>query len=172
MFGFGRLSKEKGYDRLLNTLVKLKKEKILTNAIFNIIGEGEGFNSILNTIKENSLEDNIKLYGYKENPYPYMKNADMLILTSLYEGLGLVLYEALTLHVPCFSTKISEINLTLDGGKYGKIVENSEDGIYQGLKEILTDKRILEEYKENVKEYKYNKKYDILEKINNVIGEI
>lgn len=123
-------------------------------------------------IKDNNLEANIKLYGYKENPYPYIAKSDMLILSSYYEGLGLVLVEANILKVPCLATRFANVDKTLSNGKYGMIVENTEEGIYNGLKEILTnEENLIQKYKNNLKEYKYNKNEEILKNINTLFEE-
>ena len=69
-----------------------------------ILGEGSERESLENYIRENKLENSIKLLGFKSNPYPYIKNADAYILSSRYEGYPLVLCEALVLNKKIIST--------------------------------------------------------------------
>jgi len=161
----GRLAPQKAYPRLLTQLGKLKQEGILTNEVLHIIGDGEQQAYIEEVISQYHLEENVELLGYKQNPYPYIRKADMLLLPSLYEGLGLVLYEALILKVPCFATKIADIHTTLENGTYGIIAENSEQGIYQSLKTLLQDKTILQAYKQKVQNYVYKQQEKVVEKL-------
>jgi glycosyltransferase involved in cell wall biosynthesis len=69
------------------------------------------------------LEDEVSLPGYIKNPYPYMKNADVFVLSSYYEGLGYVLLEALAVGTPIVSTNCpSGPDEVLEHGKYGRLV--------------------------------------------------
>lgn len=165
----GRLAPQKAYPRLLTQLGKLKQEHILTNEIVHIIGDGEQQAYIEELIHQYHLEENIELLGYKQNPYPYICKADMLLLPSLYEGLGLVLYEALILKVPCLATKIADIHTTLENGKYGIITENSDEGVYKALKTILQDKTILQTYKQAVSQYVYKQQEKVVEKLDRLL---
>lgn len=165
----GRLAPQKAYPRLLTQLGKLKQEHILTNEMVHIIGDGEQQAYIEELIHQYHLEENIELLGYKQNPYPYIRKADMLLLPSLYEGLGLVLYEALILKVPCLATKIADIHTTLENGKYGIITENSDEGVYKALKTILQDKTILQTYKQAVSQYVYKQQEKVVEKLDRLL---
>lgn len=161
----GRIAQQKAYPRLLYQMSKLKKEGLLENVILHIIGDGEEAEIVNKVILDNNLSDNVNVLGYKENPYPYIAHSDMLVLTSLYEGLGLVLIEANLLGVPCIATKFANVDKTLNDGEYGLIVDNSDEGIYYGLKSILESKEMLKIYNRNLKKYKYNKNEDIMKKI-------
>lgn len=167
----GRIAYQKAYPRLIFQIAKLKKEGYMDNVILHIIGDGDDLDTVNKIIEENNLKENINLIGYKQNPYPYIAKSDMLLLPSLYEGLGLVLIEANILGVPCFATKFANVDKTLSNGKYGLIVENSEDGIYSGLKNILKDNEIIRKYKENLINYKYDKNEEIITKINVLFEE-
>ena len=162
----GRIASQKAYPRLMKQLVKLKKEGKLENVLLHIIGDGDEESIVRQIISEGNLQENVKIYGYKENPYPYIIKSDMLLLPSIYEGLGLVLVEANLLGVPCFATKFANADKTLGNGKYGLVVENSDEGIYQGLKELLDSWEIsINDFRTNLKDYKYDKNEEILQKI-------
>lgn len=90
----GRLSKEKDHITLLEGL-NLIKNKIHIEAI--ILGSGIQKSKLIQKIKENKLTKNIKLISFKTNPYPYIRQSDFLILTSIHEGLPNVLIEAIIL---------------------------------------------------------------------------
>lgn len=169
LISVGRIVQMKAYPRLVKQMVKLQNEGLLKDVVLYIVGDGEEEEKINKIIKENKLENNVKLLGYKENPYPYIAQADMLLLSSYYEGLGLVLIEANILGVPCFATRFANVDNTLDNGKYGLVVENSESGIYNGLKSILENKETINNYKQNLLNYKYKKDNEILDKIYKLI---
>jgi len=62
-----------------------------------ILGKGVLKKKLLNFINSNDLKDNVSLIDYKKNPYPYIKKADLFLLSSKYEGLPNVLLEAILL---------------------------------------------------------------------------
>ena len=145
----GRLNEEKGYARLINAV-----EKLNANALdFDLwlIGDGGDREKLETLAKEKGL-NNVYFFGQQNNPYKYMKQADLYVCSSLYEGYNLTVAEALILGVPVLSTKCTGPCEILDNGKYGAIVENSEEGLYQGLKELLSDPNKLLYYREKVKE--------------------
>ncbi len=130
----GRLSKEKGYDRLIEAAANLNKDDY--NYEIWIIGEGPERKN-LEELKYKYNVSNIKLLGFKENPYPYILSSDIFICSSRVEGYSTVVTEALILRKPILTTNCGGMEELLDYGKYGKIVENNTQGIYIGMKEIL-----------------------------------
>ncbi len=133
----GRLCHQKNYLESLTIMNKLKDEKIR----LYIIGAGEEENLINTMIKDNNLK-NVFLLGGKQNPYPYMSLMDALLLTSHYEGQGMVLLEAKALGLELYLPKRLE-----------RYVDNivGQDDIVASLKNATKKKKI----KDNLK--KYNK---------------
>ena len=150
----GRFHNMKGYDRLIDVFARLKNDIDLNNVTLRLIGNGPDFDLVKTKIKENNLEDIVVLEGLKKNPFPYVKNSDVFLMCSKYEPFGLVILEAMVLNVPVLSTEVASINEIMDK-KYGMIVENTEDGLYSGIKSIIQDKTIIKEYKKELKDYKY-----------------
>ena len=72
----------------------------------------------------------------------------MLVCSSYFEGYNLTVAESLILGTPVLSTNCAGPNEILDNGKYGIIVENSEDGLYFGIKDLLDNSDKLRYYKE------------------------
>ena len=99
----GRLNAQKAYDRLLRIGNKLINEGYKINVI--IIGEGTHYNKLNDYIKRHNLVEKIKLLGFKSNPYPYIKQADLFVCSSITEGLSTVVSEAIILGVPIVTTK-------------------------------------------------------------------
>ena len=78
-----------------------------------------------------------------------MAHSSAYILSSRSEGLATVLTEALTLGMPIISTDVSGAKEVLgEKNEYGLVVDNSKDGIYQGMKEFLTNQSIIKEFRE------------------------
>lgn len=86
----GRLEKQKGFDLIIKIMRLFKNENIK----LYILGEGSQRSFLEKLIKIYKLENKVFLIGRKENPYVYMKNADLFILSSRYEGFPNVLLEA------------------------------------------------------------------------------
>lgn len=153
----GRLHPMKGYDRLINVIHRLKEEKKLpSNFKLRIYGTGNMLTELNEMINNFQLGDYIKLMGQVMNPYKYLKKSDMFILCSIYEPFGLVMVEAMTTGVPVLATANAATSRIIDNKKNGYIVENSENGLYEGLGYLFLHLKEIEKYKENLKKYEYD----------------
>lgn len=90
----GRLNIQKDYPNLLNALLIIKKEKKSDFKLF-IVGDGEERKNILSLIQKLSLEDNVELLGRRNDIPELMSEADVFVLSSAFEGFGLVVAEAM-----------------------------------------------------------------------------
>ena len=95
----GSLIKRKNYPLLIKAYSKLN-----TNLKLFIIGIGNEEENLKKLVKSLNLEKKVKFLGFKENSYPYIKNAKLLVSSSVSEGLPRVLVEALILNTPIVST--------------------------------------------------------------------
>lgn len=144
MITLARLTKSKGYDRLLRIHKRLLDEGI-QNELW-ILGEGKEKNNIEDFINRNNLHGSIKLFGYKENPYKYIKKADFYVCSSYIEGYSTSVTEAIILGKPIVTTRCSGMDEILENGNYGIIVENDEESLYNGIKKVLLDKDLRKKY--------------------------
>lgn len=141
----GRLIPVKGYDRLFEAHAKLIQEG-LTHHLY-VVGNGELETDLKNKAKELSVSDSIHLLGFKNNPYKYVSKADLFICSSYSEGFSTAVTEALILGKPVISTDVSGAKEMLgENNEYGLVVENSTDGIYEGLKSLLQNPSALFQY--------------------------
>ncbi len=148
----GRLSVQKGYDRLLKVVQKLNSDEI--NFDLWIIGEGSEEKNLREYIEANHME-NVQLLGYKENPYKYIKSADLFVCSSRAEGFSTVVSEAIILEKPIITTNCAGMRELLgNDNEYGIITENSENGLYEGLKSLLEDKEKYQHYQKKILERK------------------
>lgn len=148
LISVGRLNPEKGVLRLCEVINKI----VVTNKNieFWILGDGPESGKIEDYIKANGLEEYIKLFGFVDNPYPYIKKADLFVCASFTEGFSLVLAEAMVLSKPVLAANSEGPANLLSHGKYGYIVENSLDGLYGGIMDLIENPAKLEEIKEKV----------------------
>lgn len=148
----GRLSIQKGYDRLLRVVKKLNEDGLKFDLW--IIGVGAEEDKLKKYISENNLQ-NVKLLGYQNNPYKYIKMADMFVCSSRAEGFSTVVSEAVILEKPIVTTDCSGMREILgNNSEYGVICENNEEALYNGIKSLLNDKTKFDYYKDIVKKRK------------------
>lgn len=150
----GRFHNMKGYDRLVDVFSKLNKENKLKNVVLHLIGDGPDYNLIKKKIDDNKLQEKIILEGRKKNPFPYVKSADAFFMCSRYEPFGLVILEAMILGVPVISTEVASIHEIMNDN-YGMIVENSTEGLYKAVLKIINNKKMLSNYKKNLRGFYY-----------------
>ncbi|MFJ7830507.1 glycosyltransferase [Peribacillus sp. NPDC097284] len=141
----GRLTNQKGYDRLLKVCKKLMDDGLEFELW--IIGDGLEKNNIKQYITENNMGENIKMMGFQKNPYNLMNMCDLFVCSSRAEGFSLAIAESLILGIPIISTNCAGPNELLGHGKYGLIVENNENSLYEGLKILLTDEKMRNDFK-------------------------
>lgn len=151
----GRLVEQKGFDRLIKACNRILKDGI-NNFYINILGSGPLEKELNSLIERYNLKNNIALYGYCDNPYAVIYNSDVFLLSSRDESFSLVVGESLIVGTPVIATDCCGISEWLDNGKYGLIMENSEDGIYEGLKKVLENPELLREYKARIPEAQKN----------------
>ncbi len=147
----GTVFPQKGFDRLLKVHKKLLDEGYQHQ--IQIIGDGYDFENIRKLKAELGVDDTAEMLGFTDNPYPYFKAADFYILCSRYEGFPTVLFEAITLKKNIIATEVSGVNEMLENGKLGLIVDNSEEGIYEGMKKALTAPHHFDVYQNNLSNY-------------------
>ena len=133
----GRLTHQKAYDRLLRVHRQLLAEG-LEHDLW-ILGEGEARAALEGYITENGLNDSVRLFGFQSNPYPFVKAADLLVCSSRYEGFSTFITEGLILGKPIVTTDCTGMRELLGDSEYGLITENSEAGLLEGLRRVLSD---------------------------------
>ena len=119
LISIGRLTKQKDFITLIKAIKNCQRQ----NVQLIIIGKGSEESKLKEFVIENNLSEKIKFLGYKKNPFKYLKQADILILTSIFEGSPNVLVEAQYLKKFVISTDCptgpKEI---LNNGKFGELV--------------------------------------------------
>lgn len=147
ILSIGRLTQQKGFDFAINAAEILKQNRIDFQWI--IIGDGKLKNSLKKLVKEKKLENDVLLVGSKENPYAYMKVADILVQSSRYEGKSVVLDEAKMLGLPVIATNYPTVRDQVDE-RWGYVVEMNAESIakkicnlYKNITEIQNKRKYL-----------------------------
>lgn len=147
----GTVFPQKGFDRLLRVHKRLLDEGFPHKVL--IVGDGYDFENVKKLKTELGVDNTATMLGFTDNPYPYFKAADFYILSSRYEGFPTVLFESITLKKNIIATDVSGVSEMLENGKLGLITENSEDGIYNGMKQALTNPESFQTYQDNLQNY-------------------
>lgn len=156
----GRISQEKNQAMTIPILARLKSEGY--NVRWYCIGDGGNYRSECERlIKSYNIDDSYIILGTKTNPYPYMKDCDIYVQPSLYEGYCVTLIEARCFDNPIIATNFTSAKEQLIETECGLVSEINENDLYIKIKEILDNEKLREEIKSNLR----NHHFDTSEKI-------
>jgi glycosyltransferase involved in cell wall biosynthesis len=120
ILGIGRLTRQKNFELLIRAIAQVRQSCPVR---LMILGEGEDHAELEALVQDLNLTESVEFVGFVNNPYAYLAQASMLVLSSLWEGFGNVLVEAIALGTQVVSTDCesgpSEI---LNDGEYGRLV--------------------------------------------------
>ncbi|MGA4439877.1 glycosyltransferase [Psychrobacter pocilloporae] len=123
----GRLTSQKDFRTLIHAFKQVLEKK---NCNLIILGEGELRPELEKLIKSLGLDDNVQLLGFVDNPYAWMSHADLFVLSSIREGFGNVIVEAMACGTPIVSTDCpSGPHEILEGGKWGDLVPSGNSDL-------------------------------------------
>ncbi|WP_226038110.1 glycosyltransferase [Aquibacillus saliphilus] len=146
-----RLSHAKGIDQAVRAM-KLLKDSGYQDIAWYVVGYGGDEQMIKELINKYQLEDSFILLDKKANPYPYMKEADIYVQPSRYEGKAVTVVEAQILAKPVLITNYPTAKSQVNDGYDGCICELSPEGIANGIKMLYNNealRRILSDYCNN-----------------------
>jgi glycosyltransferase involved in cell wall biosynthesis len=147
-----KMRDQKRQDRLVNAAVYLKQKKY--DFKLQLVGDGPNLEKIRDMVIEKDVSDKVEVLGLKSNPYPYIKNADVFVLSSYMEGYGIVIKEALLLKKKIITTDVVGPREILDDGKYGIIVNNNDDDIKYAMEDIMINQDKYCYLDKNLRKYK------------------
>ena len=163
-FSACRLSKEKALVRAVHCLAPVLKTN--PDVIWYIAGDGVEYDNIQAAIMQNQVEDQIELIGHQDNPYSFMKRANLVMNLSFHEAAPMVFLESLLLGVPVFATETSSAEEFAEFGSMFHICPNHERGITQSFENLINQKSSLREMKVS---FDYDLNDESLEKIKSLI---
>ena len=133
----GRFSPPKKLDRVIRLARRLKDSKI--DAQIQLIGDGNLRGELEQMAQNLEVTDIVQFLGFKRNPYPYIKAADLLLSTSGWEGFSLVICEAMALGTPVVATRTAGPSEIIGDNEYGILCEHDDDSIFEAVKNIIID---------------------------------
>lgn len=163
----GRLTFQKGFDLAIEACANLVNKGY--NLQWFVIGEGEERKNLEKMIEERNLQDHLFLLGIKENPYPYIKAADIYVQTSRFEGKSIAIDEAKILQKPIVVTNFSTAKDQITHEQNGLIVEMNSESISMGIAKLVDDVTLRNKLAENLlkeelgTESEINKLYQLFE---------
>ncbi len=156
----GRLVAQKGFEILLKAFSNVIKEM---DARLIILGEGPEKESLSRLANELAITEKVSFLGFQNNPYKFISKADVFVLSSRYEGLPMVVLEAMACDTPVVSTDCkSGPREILQDDKYGVLVPTDDiDALSRAVLKLLKDKVLRERFsrlgKERVKDFAVEK---------------
>lgn len=133
----GRLSKEKCFDKLIKSVIRIRK-KTNYNIGLVIVGEGDERQTLEQLIRDNSCEQYIRLVGFDKNPYRFIYQSDIYACTSSYEGFNVAVSESILLDKPIVMTNVFGANELIEtNSSWGQIVNSDVEGISEGIVKII-----------------------------------
>lgn len=137
-----RLSEEKGLERSIEAVAYCinqgKKIK------YHIVGSGNQKQKLTELTRRLNLLNNIFFYGNQNNPFYYIKNADLFLLSSYHEAAPMVIDESAFLGVPILSTRTTSSDEMLIDNGFGIVCENNSQSLKTTLLDIVQDAQKLE----------------------------
>ena len=130
----GRFTSEKGFSRLIDISYRLNQEGCSHSLL--LIGEGVLREGLQKKVADMQYKD-VYFTGFQKNPYAFMKQADGFVCSSYNEGLSTATTEAVILGLPCVSTEVSGAREILTEESQGLVVENTDEALYEGVKQLL-----------------------------------
>lgn len=151
MIGVGRLIPVKAFDRLLRIHAKLHREGYPVYT--DILGEGVSRQDLETLSRELGIADSVAFWGYQTNPYKYVANSNLFVCSSLSEGFSTAATESLIVGTPVVTTLVSGMKEMLgENNEWGIVTDNDEEALYEGIKRVLDDPKLLAHYKEKAAE--------------------
>ncbi|MFR3271126.1 MAG: glycosyltransferase [Faecalimonas sp.] len=145
LVSIGRMTYPKKFIRLLEAVNNLLKQGYRIELW--ILGDGEERNKLESFVKEQEIQDAVIFTGYLKNPYPYIRQADLYVCSSIYEGFSTAATEALVLGTPVLTTDVSGMREMLGDSEYGLITENDDLAFENGLRKLLDNPELLKYYR-------------------------
>ncbi len=162
----GRLDPVKLHEQGVEVMKELKHRNLKFKWL--VIGEGPLKNKVEQRISEYQLQNEILLLGTRENPYPYIKKADVFLHLSKFEGYGIAIAEARILKKCIVLNDFTTASSHIKNGFDGVITSLNPNEIATEIEKLMLDKNLRKKYEQNVS---FDKDFaqKILKKIENII---
>ena len=165
----GRITEQKGLDMIPEILAKFKENKY--NLRWYIIGDGAQSEKekIINLVLKYNVSEMLIFLGSTINPYPFMRDCDIYVQPSRFEGKPISVEEAKIMRCPIVAANYLSAKEQLADGKYGLIADINPESLYEKIKEFIDDPDLRDKYIKTLSEENFgteseiNKFYNLLE---------
>ena len=144
-----RLSAAKGIDRAIDAAAYALSQGISLK--LHIVGGGNMADELMRKVKDQGLEDKVIFYGEQANPYRFMKNADLFLLSSHHEAAPMVIDEAYILGIPTLTVRTTSSDEMVTARECGWVCENDGELLNKMLLDVLRSPYMLYNEKEKLK---------------------
>lgn len=148
----GRLDENKNPVRLVQVLKLLHQQGIYVHLYF--MGKGEEEKRIIDNAQAQEIMDYVHLLGYQQNPFPIIKQCNVVCLLSQAEGFSVCLLEAVALDKPFVATKIGGSIELSNSQRCGRVIDTNQEAV-EAIKELLEieNDKIRAECRESIKRF-------------------
>jgi glycosyltransferase involved in cell wall biosynthesis len=160
IINIGQLGKQKNHQDLIRSFVGVKNK--IKNVKLVILGQGPQKSNLKKLVKKLKIENDVYFLGWQKNPFKFLANSKVFVLSSLWEGLPYVLLEAMACGIPVVSydcrsgpreilapeTDSSFQTEDIEYTEFGILVEPENiDQLLEGIKKIFTDSNLCSKIK-------------------------
>ena len=136
----GRLNYQKGFEMAIEACSILKEKGYKVK--WNVIGEGEERGNLEKLIKKFNVDDEFKLLGIRENPYPYVAKSDIYVQSSRFEGKSIAIDEAKILNKPIVLTNFSTAKDQIENKFNGLICDMNSKSLANDIEKIINNNEL------------------------------
>jgi glycosyltransferase involved in cell wall biosynthesis len=156
VLGVGRLESQKDFKTLIRAFERVRNERE-TRLI--ILGEGQKREELESLVQTLSITKDVDMPGFVSNPFSYMAESDLFVLSSKFEGLGNVLIEAMATGCPVVSTDCPNgPREILEGGRWGRLVPvGNEEKLADAISKSIDESHSSDELRNRAREFSTSK---------------
>ena len=149
-----RFEREKDVPRMIRVARRLKE--LGFRFVWDVYGDGSLIERAKRTCANSKVDDVFVIHGYENDAIARMREADLTVLLSHYEGLPNVVYESLCVGTPVFSTDVGGIPEQIEDGRFGRLVSDDENEIVRELGKVVCDVSCVNAWKRSLEGYRYD----------------
>ena len=147
LISIGRMVERKGFKYLIKAMKNLPEKIEL-----NLIGDGPLLGSLKKLAKNEGVKNRVHFRGFvsEEKKFQYLDNSDLYVLSSIHEGFGIVLQEAMQVGLPIVATNYGGQTDILEEGKNALLVESKSPRLFaNSIEKIFNDKKLVKKFENN-----------------------
>ncbi|MEA5027129.1 Glycosyltransferase Gtf1 [bioreactor metagenome] len=154
LIAVARFHPQKGLNRLIEALRYIKEFESDVRLI--LIGDGPLMEDLQEQVRKANLEKEVLFMGYQINPYPYVKMADLFVLSSHYEGYPTIVIESLICSTPVLAMNVAGVEDQITENYHGWIIPNRQKDLNSKLLKIVRNKENLLKQKVALSNFHYD----------------